>query len=161
MSERESDMLRWGLQAGYLITVLLLPCLSVAATPYKWSDSQGRVHYGDRPPPNQAFEPIEVHPSPTPKTPANFAPKTEENAAEPATEPSAQENAAPPNAATSSRKQLMEENCRIAKRNLEILTTSGRRVQAMGGDGEPYVLDDNERELKLTETQKQIEKFCE
>lgn len=153
-------MLRRGLQAGYLITLLVIPYLSAAATPYKWSDSQGRVHYGDRPPPDQAVEPVKVHPSPTPKSAAKSTPQTEETAAEPASDASQQEDTTSPNATPSS-KQLMQENCRLAQRNLEILTTSGRRVQAIGADGKPYVLDDNERELKLSEAQKEIEQFCQ
>ncbi|MFZ0255242.1 MAG: DUF4124 domain-containing protein [Gammaproteobacteria bacterium] len=152
-------MLRRCLHVGYLITLFVIPYASATADPYKWSDSQGRVHYGDRPPPDQAAEPVKVHPSPTPKSAVKPTAHTGANPAEPATGTSRQDETTSPNGETSS-KQLMQENCQIAQRNFEILTTSGRRVHATDADGKPYVLDDKERELKLSETQKEIEKFC-
>lgn len=149
-------MLRRCPQVGYLITLLILPYLNVAATSYKWSDSQGRVHYGDRPPPDQTVESVKVPPSPGRKP----APQMQEKVAEPATDGTPQENPSSPETKASS-KQVMEENCQIAQRNLKILTSSGRRVHAMGADGKTYVLDDNQRELKLSETRKEIAKFCQ
>ncbi len=149
-------MLRRRRQAGYLIALLVIPYLNLAATPYRWSDSQGRVHYGDRPPRDQPVEPVNVPPSPTAKP----TPQREEKVAEPATDGSQRENTSTPDSKASS-KQLMKENCQIAQRNLNILTSSGRRVHAMSADGTSYVLDDNEREVKLSETRQEIEKFCQ
>ena len=152
-------MLRRCLHVGCLITFLVTPCLNAPAEPYKWSDSQGHVHYGDRPPQGQAAEPVKVHPSPTPKSAGVPAAHTDAAPAEPAPGSARPDETSSPDGETAS-KQWMQENCNIAQRNLEILTTSGRRVHATGADGKPYVLNDQERELKLSDTQKEIEKFC-
>lgn len=153
-------MSRRCLYVGYLTTVLVIPYLSTAAAPYKWSDSQGRVHYGDRPPPDQTVAPVKMYPSPPPKSAATPTQQSEKNSAEPATGAPPQEETTAPDAKTSS-KELMQENCKIARRNLEILTTSGRRVHAIGADGKPYVLDQKEREQQLSETREEIEKSCQ
>jgi len=45
-------------------TILVLSCLVVfpaSAEVYKWTDAQGRVHYGDRAP-NEEAEPIDINP---------------------------------------------------------------------------------------------------
>ncbi len=49
------------------LTCLLLVCLSnlaLADAVYKWTDSQGVVHYGDRPPANQNAESMHIDPAP-------------------------------------------------------------------------------------------------
>lgn len=149
-------MLRRCRQVGCLIILSLIPCLSAAVTPYKWTDSQGRVHYGDRPPPDQAVEPVKVQPTHT----ATPAPPNEQEASAPAADrPQQQDPAA--ESETAANKKLMQENCQIAQRNLKILSSSGRRVHAMGTDGKPYVLDDKERELQLNEARQHIEQFCQ
>lgn len=152
-------MLRRCLHVGCLATFLVTPCLNAPAEPYKWSDSQGHVHYGDRPPQGQAAEPVKVHPSPTPKSAGAPPAHTDVTPAEPAPGSARPDETTSPNGETAS-KQWMQDNCNIAQRNLEILTTSGRRVYATDADGKPYVLNDPERELKLSDTQKEIEKFC-
>lgn len=152
-------MLRWRLlHPVCLIIFLMTPHLSAGASPYKWTDSQGRVHYGDRPPPDQTVEAVKVPLPPSPENVAKPLTQMGSEATEPATD-SAPQHEVPPSPASS--KQLMQENCNIAKRNLEILTTSGRRIHVVGADGKPVVLDEKERELKLSETRQQIEKFCQ
>jgi hypothetical protein len=105
-------------------------------------------------------EAVKVQPSPVAKPAAEPTAPTGAGAAEPAAGSPQQDAATSPDAEASSR-QLMQENCKIAQRNLEILTTSGRRVHVMDTGGNLHTLDDKERELKLGETQKQIQQFCQ
>jgi hypothetical protein len=63
-------MRRWG-----MLVLLLAPLVAAAGEVYRWVDDQGRVHYGDRPPPEWRAEPaalpdIQIVDSPEYRTPA-------------------------------------------------------------------------------------------
>ena len=42
-----------------LLSLWLVPVLAVAGV-YTWTDTNGRVHFGDRPPPEAAAHPVEI-----------------------------------------------------------------------------------------------------
>lgn len=58
------------------IGLILLLSGGAAADVYKWTDSQGRVHYGDKPPEQQTTQPVQVGAQPvvTPPTPSHGRP---------------------------------------------------------------------------------------
>ena len=37
------------IRSGWILLLLLLPCLATAQGLYRWTDEQGRVHFSDRP----------------------------------------------------------------------------------------------------------------
>ncbi len=56
-------MIRFGYGAKFVIAALAWACLAPAsAGVYKWTDADGRVHFGDRPPTSVEAEPIAVVP---------------------------------------------------------------------------------------------------
>lgn len=68
----------WGLSTGKrLLKVLALLALITAEASvlaqdvYTWRDANGRIHYGNRPPENQAAEPVHLNSKPIPIGPAD------------------------------------------------------------------------------------------
>lgn len=44
------------MRARWLLGLMLLPCLALAGEMYRWVDANGKVHYGDQPPPQAQRE---------------------------------------------------------------------------------------------------------
>ncbi len=131
--------------------LLAVSATGLAAGLYKWTDSEGNVHYTQSPPPQGEFKQLTV-----PKAP-------------PAPTPSPQEESIP--AATpqdkgaeleAERKKLeaniARHNCEAARKNLEIYTIT-RRVQ--NEQGEVEVLDDDVRAAKIKEANDMIKQYCQ
>lgn len=123
-----------------------------AAGMYKWTDSQGNVHYTQTPPPKGNYQQMTAPRAPTAPEPA----EPQQGAAAPATPK--------PDQATASdakRKELEAEvakhNCEAARRNLNVYSTSNR---VMNEKGEVEVLDDKAREAKIKEANKMIKQYC-
>jgi len=48
------------LTGALLATVVFAPCNPASAGIFRWTDTEGRVHISDQPPPNQASESVEL-----------------------------------------------------------------------------------------------------
>lgn len=133
--------------------LLAASATGLAATMYKWTDSEGNVQYTQTPPPRGGFQ--KMAPPPAPATPApDTAPaQAGEPAAEQPKDTAAQEEA--------ERKRLeasvAKHNCNTARKNLEIYT-SFRRV--VDDRGEIVPLSDDERAAKIKEANEMIKKYC-
>ena len=134
--------------------LLAASATGLAATMYKWTDSEGNVQYTQTPPPKGDFQ--KLAPPPPPATPV-AEPESTKPAATPADEAAAE--AAKEEA---ERKKLeasvAKHNCETARKNREIYT-SFRRV--MNDKGEIVMLSDDERAAKLKEANDMIEKYCQ
>lgn len=139
-----------------LVTVFTVP--AHAGKVYKWVDANGNVTYSSTPPPDKSK-------ATTVKTQRSHisdeeAKKRLESLSGQATgrrknreylEGSESESAAV--------KDRRSKNCETAKKNLQVLQSSGR-VQASGDDGQKFYLDEAVRQRKIEETQGQIAEFC-
>lgn len=131
--------------------LLAASATSLAATMYKWTDSEGNVQYTQSPPPRGDFQ--KMAPPPPPATPAP------ETAAPPAAEPTPANDAATQEEAERKRLEasVAKHNCETARKNLEIYTAF-RRV--MNDKGEIVTLGDDERAAKIKEANEMIKKYC-
>jgi hypothetical protein len=120
-----------------------------AAGLYKWTDSEGNVHYTQSPPPQGEFKQLTV-----PKTPPAPPPQAESAPAAPPQDKGAELEA--------ERKKLeaniAKHNCEAARKNLEIYTIT-RRV--LNEQGEVEVLDDDVRAAKIKEANDMIQQYCQ
>lgn len=147
------------------LTVVAFALLSLQvaeARVYKWLDEKGRVQYSQHPPPpGTKVEIIE------PRTGKPMSEKTtseKEEKAEPAADDEKEataegEEAKEKEESVAKSQTGNAKNCEIAQKNLATLE-SGQRVQAQDKEGNPYFLDDAQREQQLESAREQIKTFC-
>jgi hypothetical protein len=146
----------------HLVALLILACLSPAAAGeiYRWTDAQGRVHFGDRPPAG-AGEALPLTSSPTPPAPepdagARRAQRERLLRAFEAERREREEQAAAVRAETARR----ERNCRIARERLEGVRAAAYLFRR-DGSGERVILDDTERAAAEAETEALVAQWCD
>lgn len=135
------------------ILFISLACLFTAslatAAPekvYKWTDSKGVTHYGQRPPANTQTEIIKPqigHSDPVTYAPAPGAAPAVENKVEKKEKP-----------------LLDPERCSQARKNQETLKTY-THIKMKGEDGQYKYLSPEEQKQKLDEAAKAVEESCE
>jgi len=129
--------------------ICLLTASIVTAAPekvYKWTDSKGVTHYGQRPPANTKTEVIK--PQTGHSDPVTYAPAP---GATPVADKKTENNEKP---------LLDPERCSQARKNLETLKTYAR-IKMKGDDGEYRYLTPDEQKQKLDEAAKAAEESCE
>lgn len=133
--------------------LLAASATGLAATMYKWTDSEGNVQYTQTPPPKGDFQKMAPPPAPATPAPESAAPLAAEPAADQAGDTAAQEEA--------ERKRLeasvAKHNCETARKNLEIYTAFRRVVN---DKGEIVTMSDDERAAKIKEANEMIQKYC-
>lgn len=148
-----------------LITLLVvglfcLSPLSFAGKIYKWSDSEGNIHYGELPPNRQAEQlKVPTGPAHTP-APAAKSGSTQDSTKKLLDaydkERKDKEEAA---AKTAAEKELREKNCSSAKRRIAGLKIGGRQYE-MTDQGERHYLNESDVQNRLEEAQKFADKWC-
>jgi hypothetical protein len=136
-----------------LTTALLLVAPLVAAQAYKWTDSNGTVHYSDAPPPqgtkfnkvttSGAVEPLET---PTPSNSSNSSESSDGGTPPPSNQPMAD---TPENRA---------KFCTALKANLDAFKSSGPVV--VGGPNGQQVLSGDARQQQQSATEAQYKQYC-
>jgi hypothetical protein len=136
---------------------------SAAAQQYKWVDKDGKVRYGDVPPPGAnatRLKPPSSGPSPEP---AAAAKKEGEKALTPEQAfRKRQEDAAKASETQAKNEQeaaAKRENCARAQDAVRTLE-SGERVQRMDSKGERYYLDDQQIAQELTRARQNARQWC-
>ncbi len=147
-----------------LIAILTLSLLcasggAIAGKIYKWTDSEGNVHYGERPPTTQAREikvpdapPASQHSSPS----GNSLQET--NKLLDAMQKERQQKAEKKAAAEKERK-AREANCSRAKRRLAAYTIGGR-IYEIDDQGERSYLSDADIDKRKQAAQKEVDQWC-
>jgi len=132
----------------------LLPLQGAVAAAYKWVDDKGETHYSQTPPSATQVEVIKT-PSSSASAPAATAPQTGTSAP---SEPTAGA-ADTPEAAKAEDAAIREKNCAGARRNLELLQTTGE-VTVKDANGLLHVLTPDERKTRSEEAEKNIKEYC-
>lgn len=157
------------------ISLALCVALPVSAQMYKWVDSNGKVHYSDKPPPgNIKTEKLRAPPpAPAAAVPAAGAAKNgakqDAAKAEPKT-PAEQEQAFRKRQADLAKAQEAEakkeaqardkaENCRRAKAALANLQAGGRQMR-VDANGERVFLDDQQIAQEAAKAQQEANAAC-
>lgn len=141
------------------ICVFCLSPLSFAGKIYKWTDSEGNVHYGERPPSKQAQQ-VKVR-----KGPSNPAPATKTSSQYDSTKKlldsiekdrKDKKEAADKAAAEQERRA---KNCANAKKRVAGLKLGGRQF-VMTEDGERNYLNEADIQQRLSKAQEAVDKWC-
>lgn len=150
-----------------LLLAALIPLSVMAGQVFEWKDATGKKHYSDQPPPGVDAKPVGIKttaPRPSPpaggggqnaQAPKTWAERNDELGKRQAEEREAQQEANQ----QANEEQRRAQVCASLKDQLQLLE-SGRRVQRMGENGEPVVLDDAARAEEINRTKADIERTC-
>jgi hypothetical protein len=150
-----------------LLIVIAALAFSAGATAqlYKWKDANGRMQYGDVPPPGVDATPMRAPPAGSP-APAP-ADKKADSKSDKALSPEAafrkrqQERDAADDKDAKDRAQAENKraNCDQAQGQLRLLE-SGQRVATINTDGERVIMDDDARARQMERAQKAVSDWC-
>ena len=150
-------------KALLLATALAFSAAAIAEQ-YKWTDKDGKVQYGDAPPPGVKATPLRAPPGPAAAPPA--AKKEAQQAGKALTpeqafqkrqkDQQAQEQQASKERADAEAKRV---NCDAAQANLRTLQ-SGQRIQSTNAAGERVFIDDAQRAKEIERAQRSVGEFC-
>jgi hypothetical protein len=151
---------------GFVLALAFAAAASAQA--YKWVDKDGKVRYGDTPPPGVKATPLRGAPPPPAPAPSADAKK----------DPGAKDKEKPltPEAAFRKRQQEQQEaeqkaqkeaadaaakraNCESSQQVLRTLQ-SGQRVTRTDASGERIYLEDAEREQAIQRAQGSVNQWC-
>lgn len=138
--------------------LLMILAFGCQAAVYKWTDSQGRVHYTDTPPPRQTAQAVRTGKSHEAEAEASRKILADRLA-------DSEQRRQQTREAEEKRRQAEEEarrkedNCRRAREQLTRLQGSGN-VARLDERGQPYILGDAERQAAISEARKRIGEFC-
>jgi hypothetical protein len=152
------------------VLVVLGYCAAAAAQAYKWVDKDGKVRYGDTPPPGVKATPLKTPSGPRPPPAASTDAAKKDGAAKKDEKPLS------PEAAFRKRQQEREEaekkaqkeaadaatrraNCDNAQLNLRTLQ-SGQRITTANASGERVYMEDDQRERAIQQAQRSVSEWC-
>jgi hypothetical protein len=137
---------------------------AASAQTYKWVDKDGKVRYGDTPPPGVKATPLKGPSGPA--APAASAKTDDKKGGKPLSpeaafrkrqqdQKEAEEKSSKERAEADSRRQ----NCQVAQANLRQLE-SGQRIASVNAQGERVFIDDSERAAQTQRAQKAVSEHC-
>lgn len=130
---------------------LSLATVAVAEEMFKWTDDKGVLHYTQTPPEGREFEIIQVAENDS-RGSASSASRTRPPEAE---EPASRI----PKTDVERYIATRNNNCELAKRNLNTLTNVAR-IRVSDGVGGERLLTDKEKSEKVALTKEQVKSFC-
>jgi hypothetical protein len=148
------------------LLLALLAAAGASAQQYKWVDKDGKVRYGDVPPPGVKATPLKP-PPPGAAPPAAAAAKKDAKGAEKALSPEAafrkrQDEAQKEletKAQADKEAQAKKENCDQAQAALRSLE-SGQRIAKTDSKGERYFLDESQTAQELAKARQSVQQWC-
>jgi len=138
------------------------------AQAYKWVDKDGKTRYGDSPPPGVKATPMKPPAAgATPAAPASPAvgAKDAQKGAPPNSEQGFKERQlkakedADKAAKEQANAEIKKQNCERSRSQLRNLQ-SGQRISETNAAGERVFLEDDQRGVKIAESQKQVDEWC-
>ena len=150
----------------FLFTTAILSMLlgtsstTFAGKIYKWTDSDGKIHYGERPPSGQGKQMRVPRSSPYSATPTP-KPGNKSEAAKRFLESVAAERKEKNEAADkmAKEKEISDKNCSNARKRVAGLKMGGRKYEVTDS-GERKYLDDAGIQRRLIEAQKKVDEWC-
>jgi len=142
-----------------LLTTLLLGLAGAvaAAEMYKWTDTDGNVHYSQSPPPQGQFQTLKPNASATTRPVQSDTAKTAIQPAEEAPQAVDPEQEKREQQRKQLEADIAEYNCAAAREQIEIYKNY-KRIQDTQGN--ISVLSDEERAAKIKAAEKTIKKYC-
>lgn len=142
------------------IVLLIASPLALAGKIYKWTDSNGNVHYGEHPPKGNAQQ-LKVPKAPPHSAAPAAKPGNQVEATQKLLDTFAKERTEKAEAAAKAEKnqKITKENCSRARRRVASLKMGGRRYEVTE-EGERNYLEDAEIQSRLQKAQKMKDKWC-
>ena len=142
------------------ISLLCTATLSMAGKIYKWTDSEGNVHYGARPPTNQAKQiKVQKGPAYSGKPAANSAKPGKTKKSTLAACDKERKEKKPTAAKSAKEKAIRDKNCSNSRKRVAGLSIGGR-IYDITEEGERNYLEDDQIKGRLAEARKAVEKWC-
>lgn len=149
------------LHPGVLLLLALLAA-PAGADVYKWTDAQGKVHYGDQPPSSATLTPY--HPKTSEAAEARAVEARRKAADQAASrrleQEKAREAASGQLAASQEEARRKAENCQRARANLEMLQRANMRLSTVDSQGQARVLDAAARQTEIERANQAIAENC-
>lgn len=144
-----------------LLLSLLLASAPATAEIVKWVDSQGKVHYGDQPPPGaKAQQPMNIKNQPGALGGAGAGQKSAAEQEQEFRKRQMEEADAEKKAAEEkTQAEIAKQNCTAARSNLKMLQ-DGVRLTKYDEKGERVFLDDAERAKAMGDAQQAVKDWC-
>lgn len=144
-------------------TRLLLLGLLVLSAPataefYKWTDKDGNVHYGEKPPENTELQNIDTSTVNTMSAEESSRAARELNATM-EDRRAYQQRQEQAKAKEARQKQQMQKRCKYMRNDLANLNRQ-MRIFHTNDQGERIYLDDEQRQKKIVELQKNVKQYC-
>jgi hypothetical protein len=152
-------------KASFICLALLLAASTAFAQMYRWVDKDGKVRYGDTPPPGAKTSAIKAPQSASaaPATAAKDAKKGPLTAAEQEKDYRKRQAEASKAAdkADAERRAQAERN-EVCARTRESLSTleSGQRIARTDASGERYYMDENQVAQEITKARQSVQQAC-
>ncbi|MDH3633781.1 MAG: DUF4124 domain-containing protein [Gammaproteobacteria bacterium] len=139
----------------YLIYLMLLTSMSLnAGTIHKWVDEEGNTHYGDAPPVTAKTEGVRVQSAPS--NPGKALPRL--------SSPDSSQATAGGSGDAAQNENVPEDQARVAcekaQEDLKIINNSNR-IKLRSVDGSTRYMTSEEIEERKTQSEADIERFCE
>lgn len=164
------------LNKNHLLSTLLMAALfvppGVTAGIYKWTDEQGKVHYGSQRPADAAAERLKINADPSPYSDPAEAEETDKDAKkesdkeskdEKKKEAEAKKRAEAEAAKAAEKPQISRKEkqklCAQARANVQTIESRGR-VRVKDEAGNSRHLTDQERSKELAASRKNVSKYC-
>jgi len=158
------------ISASIIAITLAAAMAAASAQNYKWIDKDGKVRYGDTPPPGVKSTQLKAPPGPAASPAAAGAAAAKDAKKGPLTpveqeqafrkrqlEAKAAEEKAQKGQAASAEKS---QNCASARESLRALE-SGQRIARTDDKGERYFIDDAQREKDIARGREMVKQACE
>ena len=138
-----------------------------AAQAYRWVDKDGKVRYGDTPPPGVQARPLQGGGASAAPSAGDPAAKDTTKGAQTAADKEQEfqkrrleaQKAEQKAAAAAKEKETKAENCRRAREALATLQ-GGQRILRTNAQGEQYYVDDETRAANTQDAQRAVQDWC-
>src|SRR5688572_26689434 len=140
-------------KAALLLVALLFAAAGASAQQYKWVDRNGRVQYGDVPPPGADATRLRV---PSGSSAPEPAPRRGNPGEQDKREAAGKE---PEKQASAEELQAKKENCARAQGSLRQLE-SGQRIGGIDAKGERYYLDEAQLAQETAKVRQAVQEWC-
>ncbi|HEX2197458.1 MAG TPA: DUF4124 domain-containing protein [Burkholderiales bacterium] len=164
------------MKTALVLATLLLAAAGASAQPYKWVDKNGRVQYGDMPPPGASATPLRAPSGRAAPPPASEESKQEgndeakdETKRQPLTaaEQEAEFRKRRDEAEQQRQKQAKaaeelaarKQNCTVAQNQLRTME-SGQRIARTNAQGERYFLEDGQIAQETAKARQAVQDWC-
>lgn len=144
----------WWIVAGWLAVAGL-----AQAAMYKWVDENGVTQYTQYPPPDRKVDVIAPPPPPA-EDPEGAQKKLEATLQKQDEQRKAAATAEEEEAKAAAETEQRRARCQAARKNLEALTTGGRK-RVIGPDGVATYPTEEDRQARIAEANKAIEESCQ